>query len=177
MTDALAWIGQIADWLGRFFPRWVIISATEAGVKFVRGKRIVPMRPGIAWYWPASTEVKFYPTVRQPLNLPSQTVLTRDGKPVAVGGAFEYEVPDPTPLLTGVLDPDQTIRLVAAGAVHKVCSSLTYDELSNQRLLRLRLRREIRHRLEHLGVRVITATLTDFAPCRVLKLLQSTSID
>jgi regulator of protease activity HflC (stomatin/prohibitin superfamily) len=178
MDAALGWIGEIVRGLLRFFPRVEIVDTTQAGVKFVKGKHVKPFGPGLLVYWPLVTELKFYPTARQPLNLPSQTLQTKDGKTVAVGGAVEYRVPDPTFLLTEVLDPDQTIRLIAAGAFHKVITGLSYEELSGapKRALTL-LRLELRERLSHLGVRVVSVKLTDFAPTRVYKLIQSTSAD
>ncbi len=37
MDSALAWIGQVAEWVGRFIPRLIILNTTEGAVKFVHG--------------------------------------------------------------------------------------------------------------------------------------------
>jgi regulator of protease activity HflC (stomatin/prohibitin superfamily) len=94
MEGALAWIGQLAEWIGRFFPRWQIVTSTHGGVKFVRGARVVPLAPGMHWFWPLTTELLLYPTARQAVDLRSQTFVTADNKTIAVGGLIVYEVKD-----------------------------------------------------------------------------------
>lgn len=180
MENALAWIGQIADWIGRFVPRWVILDTTQGAVKFVRGKRPVALGPGIHWYWPATTELREWAIARQSLNLPAQTITTRDSKVIAVGGLLIFKVSDVLTLLAKNWDADRSIRDVAAGVVHEVCSQSEWGELQmakNDGSLNRELRRVMRKRLRPFGVQVLGATLTDFAPCRVLKVIQSTSQD
>lgn len=178
MESALAWIGQTAEWFGRFVPRWIILNTTQGAVKFVGGSHPVVLGPGIHWYWPAMTEVKEWIIARQPVDLPTQTIVTADGKTVAVGGAILFRITDVLPLLADTWDPDKTIRVKAAIVVRDVCSAATWDELqSGKSDLPRRLRKAMRKKLGPLGVRVLEATLTDFAPCRVLKVVQTVSQD
>ncbi len=180
MDSALAWIGQLADWVGQFFPRWIILNTTEGAVKFVHGSKAVPLGPGIHWYWPAVTEVKSWVLARQSVNLPAQTVTTTDGKVLAVGGLLIFRITDAMELIAHVWNPDQTVRDIAQGVVHDVCSRSEWGELQmakNDGTLPRELRRVMRKKLAPFGVRVITATLTDFAPCRVLKIIQTTNQD
>lgn len=174
---AFEWLNTIAQAIIKLFPSWQIIDTTQAGIKFVRGGRVVPFGPGLVFYWPAVTEIKIYPTNRQPINLPSQTIQTKDGAVLAVGGAFEYEVIDVEKVLTSLYNPDDSLRLLCAAVVHKVCADRTLAELKDQPALRRALRREMRARVARFGVRVLSASLTDFAPARVFKLLQSQSQD
>ena len=78
MGEALAWVGQIFEWVGRFIPRWVIIPPTRGGIKFVHGSKVVPLGPGIHWYWPAVTEYHEYPVARQGVDL--DALPRRDGE-------------------------------------------------------------------------------------------------
>jgi regulator of protease activity HflC (stomatin/prohibitin superfamily) len=176
MDSALAWVGQLAQWFGQFFPRWIILNTTEGAVKFVGGKRVVLLGPGIHWFWPARTEVKAWVVARQSVNLPSQTVTTKDGKVIAVGGLLIFRITDAMKLIADTWDPDQTIKDIAAGALHEVCSLSTWEELRTGDLTTV-LRRTLRRRLRPFGVKVIHATLTDLAPCRVLKIFQSAATD
>jgi regulator of protease activity HflC (stomatin/prohibitin superfamily) len=180
MDSALAWIGQLANWFGQFVPRWIILNTTEGAVKFVGGSRAVLLGPGIHWFWPARTEIKSWVVARQSINLATLTVTTRDGKVIAVGGLLIFRISDAMKLIAETWNPDQTIRDIAASVVHEVCSRSTWDELQqakNNGALGRDLRRMMRKRLDTFGVQVIGATLTDFAPCRVLKVLQSVSND
>src|SRR5688572_8763360 len=94
MNAAFEWVGWIAAWVAKLIPTWIIVPATHAGVKFVRGKQIEPFGPGIVWYWPAVTQAVVYPTARQTVDLRTQTLVTTDGKVVGVGGMVTYRVTD-----------------------------------------------------------------------------------
>jgi regulator of protease activity HflC (stomatin/prohibitin superfamily) len=182
MTDgALAWIGQVVEWFGRFIPRWIILNTTEGAVAFVRGAHPVELGPGVHWYWPAWTEIKAWVVARQSINLTTQTITTKDDKVLAVGAVIVFRVTDALTLITKTFDPDVTIRAVAAGAIHAACSGVEWAELKMAKddgSLDTMLRRELQRRLgRRFGIKVLDATLTDFAPCRVLKVIQTTASD
>lgn len=180
MDSALAWIGSIADWVGKFFPRWEILDTTAGAIKFVRGSKVKVCGPGIHWYWPATTRFVAYPTARQAEDLRSQTFVTKDDKVIVVGGMIVYEVVNLEPLLAHTYDAPQTIKDISLTVVHDVCCQLTWEELKEQQRngkLDRALRAEAKKVLEPYGVKVLKMMLTDCAPARVLKLLQSTSAD
>lgn len=180
MDSALGWLGTLVEWFGQFIPRWFIVRSTHAAVKFVKGATVVPCGPGIHWYWPATTAVKEHPTVRQSVNLKSQSIITTDSKTVLVSGLVVYEVGDIVALLAHTWDADETVADITLGAIHDVCSQLSWEEIrvgqQNGGLDRS-LRREARKALDTYGVRVLRMTLTDLAPVRVLKLVQATTTD
>jgi regulator of protease activity HflC (stomatin/prohibitin superfamily) len=193
MGDAFAWIGRIVERIGEFVPQWRFIDSRESGVKFrtVLLRDLVRFRwdpsvktstvtPGVVLWWPIVSEVTWTIVARQSVNLATQTITTTDGKAVAIGGAVIYRIRDAHKLLTDCWNPDTTIRDIAAGAVHDVCSGKTWEELQRAKgsgALMVALRRELRRRLRPFGVSVITTNLTDFAQTRVLKVIQTTSQD
>ena len=180
MDAALGWIGQIAKWLGQFFPRWVIILTTHGGCKFVRGHRVVPLAPGWHLFWPLTTEVLLYPTARQAADLRTQTIMTTDGKTLVVGGLIVYEIKDVAAILAHTWDPEQTIKDIALSAIHDVLVRMSWIDIrTSQELgtLNLKLRKRVRRELDKFGVKVLKTTITDLAQTRVYKLIQSTSTD
>ncbi len=180
MNGALEWIGQIADWVGKFFPRWVILNPTEGAVKFVRGSRIVVCGAGIHWYWPVTTLWEMYPVARQADNLPTQTLVTLDDKTIAVGGMLVYRVDDLGKLLTMTHHPVRLVQDIALTAVHDVCCQLTWDQLKVEQrksTLDTKLKNAAHRQLAEYGVAVIKCMLTDMAPTRVLKIIQSVNQD
>lgn len=178
MDAALGWIGQLIQWFGMFIPRRVIIPTTHAGVKWVLGNKVVPLGPGIHFYWPIVTELTTYPTARQATDLRTQTLMTTDGKTIAVGGMIVYEIRDIEAILAHTYDPEQTIKDIALSAIHDVLVTMSADELKLETelgTLSLRLRRRVRKELTKYGVKVLKVALTDFAFTRVYKVIQSTS--
>lgn len=174
MDSALAWIGQIAEWLGRFFPRWVVLDTTEGMIKFVRGSRIVVCDPGgVYWWWPATTTVTQYPMARQAETLQTQTIVTTDDKTIIVGGMIIYSVHDLKALITTTFNAETTIKDIALTAVHDVCCQMSWDELKAEQrksTLDTKLKNAAQKALKDYGVTVIKVMLVDLAPSRVVRL-------
>lgn len=187
IDSALGWIGQIAEWLGRFFPRWQVLEPTQAAVKVVGlslwpphwredHPRIVSQLRGIVTWWPAVTAITIHPIARQANNLQSQTIVTTDGKTFVVAGMIVFEVDNVEQLVCHVYDPDDTIRDVALAAVHDACVKFSSDELltaARTSKLDTAMRTEAKKQLALYGVNVIKLQLTDLAPGRVLRLVTS----
>lgn len=180
MESALAWVGQIAAWIGQWIPRWVILDVTIGGVKYVKGqpRECAPGR--IHWYWPVTTLFETYPVARQADDLRSQTIVTADDKTIVVGGMVVYEVTDIMKLLPRVFKAMPTIRDITLTSIHDVCCRMTWEELrQGQRRgnLDVRLKNAAQQALGEYGVNVIKVQLTDLAPTRVIKLFQTTGTD
>lgn len=183
MESALAWIGQIASWVGQWIPRWVILDPTMGAVKYVGGKKVVALGPGIHFYWPARTNLDTYPTARQADDLRSQTIMTADEDAeiaIVVGGMIVYEVFDILKLLPTTYRATQTVKDLALTCIHDVCCQMTFRELrAEQRkgTLDTKLKNAAKKALEEYGIRVLKVQLTDLARARVYKVMQSTSRD
>lgn len=174
MEGALAWISELVQWVGRFVPRWVIVDTTKGAVKFVRGRRVQALGPGLWWYWPATTNLTIYPTARQAVDLRTQTIVTKDDRSIAAGALIVYEIVDIEAIVARTYDPEETVRDVALSAVHDVLCQYTWGELREgvrTGAVDTALRQEAQRGLRTYGVKVLKMTLTDLAPCRVLKLL------
>ena len=94
MESAFAWLSQLIETFYRFIPHIIIIRATHAGVKWVRGKHIKPLMPGLHLYWPLTTEIEVLVTARQTLAIPDQVLTTKDGKKVTVKTLVVYKIRD-----------------------------------------------------------------------------------
>lgn len=180
MEAAFAWINAIAEWVGQFVPRILILDTTMGAVKFVRGKKAVALAPGLHLYWPLTTTVHTYPIARQADDLRSQTVVTSDDKVVVVGGLIVYEVDDILKLVGATFRPQDTIKDISLTAIHDVVCQLGWEDLKAQQrsgALDRKLRSETAAALKTYGVKVLKVQLTDLAPTRVIKVMQSTQAD
>lgn len=179
LDSAFAWLQSITDWLGRFIPRWVVVSTTEGAVKYVGGDRVVVCGPGIHWYWPARTEWQDYPTAMQTDRLETQTMETADGVTFLVSGTLSYTVDDLGKLLPVVHNAATLAVDMAMAAVHDVCCDMTWQTLREEQRhaskLKTKLRNSAQAQLEPYGIRVVKLQLNSMARCRVLKVSQSVS--
>jgi len=188
VDQALGWIGAIAEWLGKFFPRWIVLEPTQAAVKVTawEWRRLInrgDVKPtisakecGIVFWWPAVTVLTVYPVARQANNLQAQTIVTKDNKTFAVAGMIVFHIHDPLTLITTVFDPDDTIRDIALSAIHDACiqhDSESLLETARSGKLDREMRSESYKQLKRYGVTVEKVTLTDLSPCRVYRLVNS----
>lgn len=177
MESAFAWLDQVFQAIFQFFPRILIVRATHGAVKWVRGKNVVPLGPGLHFWWPLTTDVEVLVTARQTLAIPDQVMMTKDRKKVVVRTLVVYRIPDVVRAI-GQLnwDVDTTINDMTQAAVARVVVTHTCDEimsgLANGELTRT-LTREVRKELRQFGVYVSRCKLVDFAECKVFKLLTS----
>jgi regulator of protease activity HflC (stomatin/prohibitin superfamily) len=178
MDSALAWIGQIAAWIGQWVPRWEILDPTMGAVKYVGGKRIVVCAPGIHFYWPARTTFTTYPTARQTDRLETQTLESADGKTFIVSAMIIYSVDNLGALLPTTHNAMQAVADIAMASVHDVLCKYTWDELQAMqrgKTLKTQLKNEAQAQLADYGIKVAKLQLNTLARARVIKISQSTA--
>lgn len=176
MEAAFAWLGQSVEWFGKFIPRWIILDTTMGMIKFVKGQPIACAPGAIYWYWPVTTTIKEVPVVRQADDLRTQTVVTKDGRVIIVGGMLISEITDIIKFAALNYDGPTTIVEMGLAAIHDVCCRLTWEELQAKQRdgsLDRDLRDAARSELRSYGVKVLKLMLTDLAPARALRLVQS----
>lgn len=192
MEGALAWIGQIAQFVASFIPSWRVLDTTEGAIKFEafllparyrRYKdplRITTCGPGRHWYWPAFTSFQVYPTATQTDDLPTQTMETGDNVSIIVGGMVTYSVPELGLLLTRTHSAMKTVQVLTLAAIHEVCCRMTWADLKEQQrkgTLDTKLRNAAQKFLTPFGVKVESCMLTDLARSRVYRLINSNQQD
>jgi regulator of protease activity HflC (stomatin/prohibitin superfamily) len=168
---AFAWLGDLARWLSAWVPRLVHVKATDKGVKFVRAATKL-LEPGLHVWWPITTEIMTHPVVRQVVNLPNQTLLTKDGKVVVASGVVVYTISDLHRFLVENYDAEASIAELGLAGIRRAVTQRKFDDLRNGRAdTDNRLTEECQRLLDDLGVKVEYARLTDFAPVRAFALL------
>jgi len=178
MNGAFEWIGYIADWLGRFIPRWVILDTTEGGIKFKGGDDPVFCAPGIHWYWPIRSTLHVHPIVRQTDRLETQTMESKDGITFIVSATITYTISDLLTLVTTTHSPLTTVVDIAMSAIHDICCDFEWKELQDQQrrgLLKTKLKNEASKQLKDFGVEVLLLKTNTLARARVFKVAQSLS--
>lgn len=177
MESAFAWLSQLVETFYKFVPHILIVRATHGGVKWVRGKHIKPLAPGLHFWWPLTTEVEVIVTARQTLAIPDQVLATKDGKTVVVKTLVVYKIRDVVHAIGKVnWDCDTTINDLTQSAVVQVIATHTYDEIMQgirDETLTTTLTKAVRKELRQFGVHVVRSKLVDFSPCKVFKLMTS----
>lgn len=171
MGPALGWLGDLIQALLKFFPRLVLIRETHRGVKFRRDGNATLMRPGLRVWWPLIADVEIVAVARQSIDLPTQTLTTRDGHAVAASAVVVYRIADAVKAYTTSWDFDSTIRDVARVAFRDYLIGHDLDTLlENVSQGDKVLVKTLREALTPYGVRVLQVGITDLAVTKVVSL-------
>lgn len=180
MENAFAWLREIAEWLGRFIPRWVVLDTTEGAIKYKGGRVPVTCKAGIHFYWPVRSTFVTFPTARQTDRLETQTMETSDGITFIVSGTLTHEIEDLGLLIPYTYSASATIIDLAMTAIHDICSDETWANLNDRkqrRSLKTALKNAAQDQLKEYGVKVHKLQINSLARCRVLKISQSTATE
>lgn len=171
METAFAWVGRLVEWFAAFVPRWKVIRSTHGGVKFRRGGQTIEVKPGICWYWPAFTELEVIPVARQTHNLPTQSLTTKDGKRIVVGGVVVYSIKDVVKAIAESWDVSATINDITMTAITHVITKHDFAYLQDNiaEAVQLALTKETRKKLDVYGVRVYRTAITDFSQAVIIR--------
>lgn len=171
MEAAFAWVGYVVDWIGAWIPRMKIVRSTHAGVRFKRGRDPSLIEPGLCWYWPMTTEVEIIPVARQTHNLPTQSLTTKDGKKVIVGGVVVYAVKDVVAAIANNWDVSATINDITMCAITHVITKQNYAAILENLTDKVQsdLTKETRKKLAAYGIRVYRTSVTDFSTAVVIR--------
>lgn len=172
MDAALGWIGEFVGWLVAWLPHLGICRATHGGVKFVRGKHVKRIRPGLYWWWPITTEVETTPTARQTIDIAAQKLVTKDDKVVLIDLVVVYVVEDVVKALVDTTDYEETAADVAREAATEIVGANDYQRLKTEisTAVGTELTRRCRTALRPFGLYVEKVRAGDFVPTRVLSL-------
>jgi len=173
MDTAFAWVGELVRWMVCWVPRLGLCRATHGGVRFIRGAKVKRIWPGLYVYWPLITEVEVIPTARQSINLPPQTLVTKDGRSVFISVVYTVEITDPVKAIGHAWDTVDTINDIGATAAVQIVTSRTFAELRDNLAGEVceELAKEAQKLLKPYGVKILQGRLSDFAECRVFRLI------
>jgi len=114
--------------------------------------------------------------VSQPLALNPQTLMTKDGKSVVVGGVALYHIENLHAYAVENFDADEAMGEVAGSAIRDAVVSKTLAELQEsdgRKAINKTLMTLARAELERYGVAIEYFKLTDLSTCRVQNIVGS----
>ncbi|CAK9072284.1 SPFH domain-containing protein [Durusdinium trenchii] len=137
----------------------------------------LPLEPGIHVYWPIVTEIDVIVVARQTLKVTGQVLTTLDGKEVVVGTVVVYRIHDVVKAIGKKnWDVDSTLSDITEAATMDVVASTTFEDILagiGNGMIADRLTKACRSELRRYGVYVSRARMSDFARCKVHKLVNT----
>ena len=162
------WLQQIADWIARL-KCWYTVRPWEQAIRIRCGKWVTAISSGFHLRIPFLDEV-FTQNVRmRVLNLPVQTVTTRDGVCVTLSGAVKWRISDVRLIYEKLHTPEDwiynTVLAAVASAVYESqAAALTPSAVGEAAEISLGETAEM-------GLEIEGVSLTDFAIVRTYRLI------
>lgn len=168
-------IETITDFLGslQFFT---IITSEDRGVLLRMGKFCRPLNPGFYWHWPIIDEVRTITVVEQVVDLPEQSVTTRDYFTLLVGGTIRYEIFDPRKALLNVQDYDETLQIIAMGSLLSYIARQKRDQILYPEDVEQEILSDLQSDCEHIGLNVVEFRLTNSCIHKVIRVIGDQSV-
>jgi membrane protease subunit HflK len=147
---------------------FTVVNPDESGVHLRCGRVHRVIGEGFHWQWPVVDEIQTIPTSEQMIDLPNQTLTTRDGQSVTMSGTVRYEVVCPEKTLFNVSDYDESIQTLSMEVIglevpkveHKASSKVLKDKIQNS----------IEQAVYPWGINIISVGITDNAVTFPLRL-------
>jgi regulator of protease activity HflC (stomatin/prohibitin superfamily) len=150
------------------FRFWATIDPDEAGVHLRCGKIRRVLDEGIYFIIPILDTVRIIHTAEQVIDLPNQTLTTKDFTSVNVSGVIVYEVIDPVKASMCVFDYDKSLPTVAIGIVGEEISKTQH--MADLSVITETVKNALEREALKWGIDVLSFRFSDNAKVRALRL-------
>lgn len=159
----------------RIFPRFNSVFPNEGGVFLRMGRYKRTLEPGLYFCLPIIDEVQKLDVTPQVINLPNQSITTKDSRTLAVSGAVEYSIYDPKKALLQVQNFDASLQNLSMGIIANYVKQRSYQDCIKIDGLEQEVIDRIKDRAGDWGLKVTKFWITDLAEHRVYRLMTQDS--
>jgi regulator of protease activity HflC (stomatin/prohibitin superfamily) len=167
----MEWLKELINRLLSIFPRVIILTPYEAGIRFTFGKNYKQINTGWYIYWPMIQRVESMEIQTQVIDLRNQSVRTKDGSSIVVSGAIQYSIRDIVKAIINVQDVDKALETLALGIILEFVKNKTIKEHQNIKALKDEIRKGIREAAQGWGLKIEKIYITDLDKARNIRLL------
>lgn len=168
--ELLQFIANILKSIIDFIPRFKIIQETDGGVSWRFGIGRELRSGALHWYWPVIEKLDVLDKVKSTYNLPSQSLITRDGQKVLVKGLVVHSFKSCLKSFLEYADPLEAVRDITLIAISRYVTHHTYPELIeiDKDKMSSILREEVANDLTGLDIVIHSVTFESFSKNFVL---------
>lgn len=144
-----------------------IVRENNKGVLLRYGKVRRVYEPGLVFKLPFVDDLIIQFTGDDTIVLPSQKLITKDGKQVTVKAVVVYNVVDVIPFTMNVNQAYQSLSDVSSGVISDIILKLDYSELKdNLEELNNKASKAVRKEVKKWGAHIDTVSFTDITTSR-----------
>lgn len=167
------WLVQLFQLLTAWIPRLHYMAPDKGGVRITLGNRVKAIGPGWWWYWPLIQQIEWCIIVSQVLDLPPQTVFTRDRKQVTISLTARFSVQDAAKAILAVHDYDQALQNVTRGAIAAYVNKHTLEECADIQGLMAQAEKVVQREVRGWGLKIERIYVDQVTEACVIRLLMN----
>lgn len=152
-------------------PPWATVFPNEGGVFLRGGKYKETLTAGFYIKWPIYDVVQKLNVTTQPINLPNQSIITKDDHTVAASGAIEYSIGDARKAILCVLNFDVSLQNLAMGTIAHYLNRKNYADCMDISGIEREVLGVLEKRVESWGLCITDFLITDLAEHKVFRVM------
>lgn len=168
----MSFVKDIFDYIAKIFTWWIVVMPWEQGIRVTLGKKTLLLNRGIYLKVPLIHSVYVQEKRLRVINLPIQTICTKDGHALTISCSVGYSIDDILKLYQTLYQPDMTIQNIVAS---KVAEQISDVKLENCRP------KEVENGINtalngvDYGLKFESIRITNFAYVKTFRLIQDQS--
>lgn len=165
-------VNQIIQFIKQLFSWWFIVTPWEQAV-FVRlGKNVKVLHGGFYFKIPFIDQVYLQSIRLRAIDMPIQTISTKDGKTITIKSVMNYAINDIYKLYNTISHPDTTLSAIVMSKIADYIMAHNRSEINIQAL-----EYDIIKELESVdyGLNKVSFKITSWAEVKTLRVIQDQS--
>ena len=151
---------------------WTTVNPDEMGVYVRMGKVKRVLEPGFYLRWPIIDQIEQRSVVDAVQDMNTQSLVTADLKSIVVSGRLRYRIADIVLAHYETYDLDDVLVQECESAVAVAIMDRTLDQLADREQVEAEVLDFMEERAARWGVDLRDFKITNFTPCKTLRLLQ-----
>lgn len=160
---------EILAGLWRHLIPFQVIPQYEKGVHLRFGKFFRVVEAGLVWKVPFADEILTHHVVVTTINLPPQSLATKDEKNIVVSAVVKFRVTDIKTFLLEIYDSVDAIGDLSQGIIRKVIINKSWDECKSEEIDN-EISKRVRAEAKKWGIEVSSVTLANLAQIKSIRL-------
>jgi regulator of protease activity HflC (stomatin/prohibitin superfamily) len=165
-------VNQIIQFLSKIFNWWVIIMPWEQAVFVRAGKNSKKITKGMYLKVPFLDSVYIQTVRKRMIDMPVQTMSTKDGQAITIRSVVGYSIKDIEKLYNTISHPEMTIQGLVMSKIGEYINARTSKDINIKELEGI-ISNEVSK--EDYGLSDINVNITNFAIVKTFRLIQDQS--
>lgn len=162
-------IDFILNFLSDILP-FVVVDHYDRGVRLRLGKKREVLEPGIHLKWPFVDKVLTQMVKTTTIQLPEQTITTKDNKSIVVKSIIKYQIVNVEVSLLEVNDPIDAVSDMTLGIIRDVFIKKDWVDCNDGAISKV-ITDKANKEAEKWGIGIDKVTLTDLGLIRTVRLM------